>query len=72
MSAMTSPASRTLRRAAETLGGESQLARLFGVPRERVHGWISGSSVPPPEVYFAALDVVAGGALTAKAPRRTQ
>ena len=59
----STPAVRTLRRAAETLGGVPRLARAFNVSPHEVHGWLSGAQPPPPEIYMKALDVVARGPL---------
>lgn len=53
------PQVRTLRRAMETLGGMPELAARLGVDPSDLHGWLSGESTPPTNVYVAALDIVA-------------
>src|SRR5690606_490824 len=55
----SSPATRTLRRAAG-IAGEAGLAVLLDVPLEQLRAWLRGEERPPPAVYFKALDIVAG------------
>lgn len=50
-----------MRAAADTLGGEGRLASHFGVPAERLAGWMSGAEPVPFEAFLAGLDVVARG-----------
>lgn len=57
-----SPAVRTLRRAAATVG-ESALATALGVSRETLTAWLSGVRMPPVEAYVKALDIFANGPL---------
>jgi len=57
---MPTPQVRTLRLAAETLGGEAHLAQALGVSSEQLARWLNGDT-PPLEVYMAALDFVARG-----------
>lgn len=51
---------RTLMRAATTLGGVDELARTLQVDVADLARWIHGESRPPLEVFFAALDIVSG------------
>jgi hypothetical protein len=44
-----------------TLGGRSQLAEFFRVPKEKIAAWLSGEEVPPLEVFLSSLDVIADG-----------
>jgi len=52
---------RTLAKAAETLGGEQALADALGVNVCALAGWLRGTSHLPDGLYFAALDIVANG-----------
>ena len=54
---------RTLRLAAETLGGAKALAERLRVEAALVEGWIAGKEYPPHEMFLRALDIVAGGPL---------
>jgi len=44
-----------------TLGGRTQLAEFFHVPREKIAAWLSGAEVAPLEVFLSSLDVIADG-----------
>ncbi|HET7365499.1 MAG TPA: YdaS family helix-turn-helix protein [Burkholderiales bacterium] len=57
---MPTPTKRTLRLAAETVGGEAALAEVLRVGVEQVRAWLGGENVPA-DVYCAALEIVARG-----------
>ena len=59
MSHDTTPVSRTLQRAADIAGSQSDLAARWGVTLPELVDWLGGVTVPPPEVYLEALDIVA-------------
>ena len=61
----SSPASRTLKRAADIVG-ETGLAALLGVSTHELHPWLTGERLPPASVYFTALDIVAGRPLAVR------
>src|SRR3954469_12431279 len=50
---------RTLRRALATVGSEERLAAELKVSPLDLVRWISGEKAAPPEVFIAALDIVA-------------
>ena len=58
---MATPRTRTLAKAAETLGGEQALAEALGVNVYALAGWLRGAIQLPDAPYFAALDIVANG-----------
>lgn len=49
---------RTLRRAAEVVGGERKLALHLRVARTHLHLWLDGLADPPAAVFLRAVDVV--------------
>jgi hypothetical protein len=51
---------RTLRKAAEALGGIEALARHLGVATEDVYLWAQGSKPIPQAVFLKAVDLVVG------------
>ena len=57
----TSAYTRTLTRAAETLGGTAQLAEHLKVEHAALERWIAGEEFPPHEAFLDALDIVAAG-----------
>ena len=59
---VSTPQTRTLKRALERCGGEIALAKALGVTIEVLSGWFTGDEVPP-KVYLSALDIVAIGSL---------
>lgn len=67
----TGPASdyyaRTLRQAAEVVGGEASLAATLKVPPDALRRWLEGEESPPIQVHLAALDLVTRGTPQAKA-----
>lgn len=52
---------RTLRRAAEALGGVSGLAVHLNASENEVERWITGTDRPPQVAFLRALDIVARG-----------
>lgn len=52
---------RTLGRAVEAFGGANNLATHFEIELSQLEDWIAGRVEIPPEVFGAALDVVAAG-----------
>ena len=58
---MPTSRTRTLAKAAETLGGEQALAVALGVNVYALAGWLRGTIQLPDAPYFAALDIVADG-----------
>ncbi|HYL90999.1 MAG TPA: YdaS family helix-turn-helix protein [Burkholderiales bacterium] len=63
------PKVRTLRRAAEVVGGPEALAQALGVSPEIVSAWLLGQQALPNETYLRALDLVSQGPHH-KAPRK--
>jgi DNA-binding transcriptional regulator YdaS (Cro superfamily) len=63
------PKVRTLRRAAEVVGGPQALAEALGVSPEIVSAWLLGQQALPNESYLRALDLVSQGPHH-KAPRK--
>ena len=58
------PATRysdVLRAAAETLGGDRNLAAFLEVSRDELDRWMKGDASPPLPAFLAALDVAADG-----------
>ena len=49
---------RTLRRAAEKVGGVEQLRRLLGVQGRFIKLWIEGKGFPPRDVFLRAVDLL--------------
>jgi DNA-binding transcriptional regulator YdaS (Cro superfamily) len=58
---METPKTRTMRRAAETLGDEKRLAHALGVAPDDVMRWVQGDALPGTSAFLAALDIVARG-----------
>jgi hypothetical protein len=56
---------RTLERAVEALGGAGNLATYLNVKLSQLEDWVVGRVEIPPEVFGAALDVVAAGPFAA-------
>ena len=52
---------RTLKRAAATVGGVEALAAMLHVSPADMARWISGDGRPPQDIFLAALDIVSGG-----------
>jgi DNA-binding transcriptional regulator YdaS (Cro superfamily) len=63
------PKVRTLRRAAEVVGGPEALAEALGVSPQMVAAWLLGQQALPNESYLRALDLVSQGPHH-KAPRK--
>jgi hypothetical protein len=49
---------RTLRRAAELVGGEAELAAQLGVTKKELDLWIRNFVRPPNDVFLKAADIV--------------
>jgi DNA-binding transcriptional regulator YdaS (Cro superfamily) len=49
---------RTLKRAAELVGGEEPLARLLMVSPNHLALWIRGAASPPGDVFLRAAEIV--------------
>ena len=49
---------RTLRRAAELLGGEGALAARLGVTKDELDLWLRNFVRPPNDVFLKAADIV--------------
>lgn len=49
---------RTLRRAAEIVGGVEQLGSQLGVRREDLVYWLQGAKQVPQEIFLRAVDIV--------------
>ena len=49
---------RTLKRAADIVGGESALASRLSLGPEIVAQWVRGEGVPPTKVFLQAVDIV--------------
>jgi hypothetical protein len=49
---------RTLKRAAEIVGGEVELARRLKVTTKLLELWMGGVGVPPCDVFLKAADIV--------------
>jgi hypothetical protein len=50
--------SRTLQKAAELIGGRSQLCRHLHVPMADLQKWIDDKAVPPIGIFLRAVDLV--------------
>lgn len=49
---------RTLKRAAEIMGGEQQLALYLKVTPSHLALWLQGIEVPPDHIFLKAVDLV--------------
>lgn len=58
---------RTLKRAAHTVGGVEQIAEMLHVQAADMARWIVGDGRPPQDIFLAALDIVSGGGLEERA-----
>jgi hypothetical protein len=50
--------SRTLQKAAELIGGRSQLCRHLHVPMGDLQSWIDDKALPPIGIFLRAVDLV--------------
>ena len=65
--------SRTLRRAAQIVGGADKLAAQLGVRPTDLALWMQGTGVPPPDVFLQAVDLVtAHGVSELLPPKKTE
>lgn len=49
---------RTIKRAADIVGGEAALASRLSLTPETVTQWVRGEGVPPTKVFLQAVDIV--------------
>lgn len=49
---------RTLRRAAEIVGGVNELAARWNVPRDDLVHWMQGTKRAPTRIFLQAVDIV--------------
>lgn len=50
---------RTLRLAAEILGGQAELQRFLAVPGEVLVRWLRGDELPPTHAFLRSVDILA-------------
>jgi hypothetical protein len=50
--------SRTLRKAAELVGGQARLSRHLRVPAAELQKWIDDKAVPPMGIFLRAVDLI--------------
>ncbi|MGE5640090.1 MAG: hypothetical protein ACM30H_08345 [Clostridia bacterium] len=50
--------SRTLRKAAELIGGNAKLCRHLRVPAEELQKWLEDRAAPPIGVFLRAVDLI--------------
>ena len=55
---MSTVHARTLKRAAEIVGGDAALATWLHVTPSHLALWLSGDEMPPVKVFLKAVDVV--------------
>jgi hypothetical protein len=58
MSVASTVYSRTLRKAAELIGGRAKLCRHLRVPMGELEQWIDDKAVPPIAIFLRAVDLV--------------
>ncbi len=59
---------RTLRRAAEIVGGLDELAARLAVPKDDLWMWMQGSKQAPTPVFLKAVDIVTQEVASPKKP----
>lgn len=57
---MSAIQTRVIRRAAELMGGEEELAQLLNVVPSHLALWISGEALPPDDVFLKVADIITG------------
>jgi hypothetical protein len=57
----STPQMRTLARAVEDCGGQTELAEVLRVSLEDLTRWLSGEAALPVSLYVRVLDLVAAG-----------
>ena len=62
--------SRTLRRAAQIVGGADKLAIRLGVTPTDLAFWIQGAGVPPPNIFLEAVDLVTAHGVSELLPKK--
>ena len=63
--------SRALRRAAELLGGTSQLCDYLQVPASDMRRWLAGELTPPAGIFFRVVDLIVEETAGPRRRRRT-
>ncbi|HZQ75524.1 MAG TPA: hypothetical protein VFB08_21640 [Burkholderiales bacterium] len=63
---------RTLKRAAQIVGGEDRLAALLKVTPSNLASWIHGIGTPPANVFLEAVDLVTADGVSRLTPPRKQ
>lgn len=58
---------RALERAAQVLGSKERLRARLGVKAHELEQWLSAGSEPPTEVFLAAVDILSGTPVVARA-----
>ena len=61
-----------LRTAADTVGGEKELAERLGVDAQNLHAWLEGNTEAPLRAFLDALDVIAAGPYSRQRGRRVR
>ena len=64
--------SRTLRRAAQIVGGADKLAEQLGVTPTNLALWIHGTGVPPSDIFLQAVDLVTAHGVSELLPKKDQ
>jgi DNA-binding transcriptional regulator YdaS (Cro superfamily) len=62
--------SRTLRRAAQIVGGEDKLAARLKVSPTELALWMQGIGVPPSKVFLEAVDLVTAQGISELLPKK--
>ena len=62
---------RTLRRAAEIVGGEVELALRLKVTPSHLALWLTGVETPPPDAFLRAVDLVTEHGVAELSARKT-
>jgi DNA-binding transcriptional regulator YdaS (Cro superfamily) len=62
--------SRTLRRAAQIVGGDDELASLLKVTPTHLALWLQGTGVPPSDVFLQAVDLVTAQGVSDLLPKK--
>src|SRR6185503_15262519 len=58
---MTPIRCQVLHRAAEMLGGKSELRTRLRVPMRQLEGWMQGADHMPTHIFLAAVDIISEG-----------
>lgn len=57
-----------MQRAAEIVGGKSELRRRLRVPMRDLEDWLSGTAAPPTDVFLVAVDIISTDVSAAEQP----